>query len=266
MSSLSKIFEKVLLKRLNQHISENSIIPDTQFGFRNEHSTSHQLHRLINNIKNNRDVKKSTGLVLLDNEKAFDTVWHNGLIYKMITLEFPAYLIKLIHSYLKDRDFVLSIGSESSQIHSIPAGVPQGSVLSPVLYNVYTYDIPDFGGCERYQFADDTAVASSSNDHVEVTINLNASLIQYSSYCKKWKIKVNENKTTAIFFTRFRNPRKLPNRNLVFNGFEIPWKDEVKYLGLILDKKLTQYTLNTSSKNVKNWLELCIHLLIVNRS
>lgn len=256
LSSLSKIFEKVLLKRLNHHIAENNIIPNTQFGFRSEHSTAHQLHRLTNNIKNHRTIKNSTGLVLLDNEKAFDTVWHKGLIFKMINLQFPVYLIKLIHSFLCDRNFVVTVGSESSQLHFIPAGVPQGSVLSPLLYNIYTHDIPDFAGCVRYQFADDVAISSSSKDPVEVTINLNASLVQYSNYCKKWKIKVNENKTEAVFFTRFRSPRKLPNRNLNFNGVDIPWKDEAKYLGLILDKKLTfqkhtQYILEKCEKLVR---------------
>lgn len=116
LSSLSKIFEKVLLNRLNKHISDNEIIPASQFGFRSEHSTVHQLDRLVNNVKHNRDNKKSTGLVLLDNEKAFDTVWHGGLLYKMIALHFPPFLINLVRSFLKDRDFVVSVGTGVSSI------------------------------------------------------------------------------------------------------------------------------------------------------
>lgn len=84
LSSLSKLFERILLKRINSHIELNHLLPNHQFGFRQKHSTIHQLYRVTKHIKKTFHHKKSIGMILLDIEKAFDTVWHNGLLHKML--------------------------------------------------------------------------------------------------------------------------------------------------------------------------------------
>lgn len=96
---------------------------------------------ICNWINQNKSARKSTGMVLLDVEKAFDSIWHDGLIYKMNLFNFPKYILKLIRSFCLHRSFQVSVGNSLSSIKFIPAGVPQGSILSPFLYSIYTADI-----------------------------------------------------------------------------------------------------------------------------
>lgn len=103
LSCLGKIFGKIIESKLRIHVSNFNIIPKFQFGFQPALSTTHQLHRLTQYIKTNRISRKSTGLVLLDSEKAFDSIWHQGLLHKLIKLNFPIYLIKIIESFLSTR-------------------------------------------------------------------------------------------------------------------------------------------------------------------
>ncbi|GFV16302.1 probable RNA-directed DNA polymerase from transposon X-element [Trichonephila clavipes] len=102
ISSIGKIFEKILLKKINSHCEENNIIPDFQHGFRQQTSTQHQLLRVTNHIINGYNNRTYTVGLFLDVKKAFDRMWHDGLIYKMIIFNFPTYLIKIIHSYLEN--------------------------------------------------------------------------------------------------------------------------------------------------------------------
>lgn len=243
LSIFGKLFERIILKEIYKHLEagEESLLPDVQFGFRNGHSTCHQLARLTKFIKQNLNNKKSTGMVLFDVEKAFDNVWFDGLIYKMKILNFNSNIIKLIHSFLMDRTFAVVVNGKMSSIKNVPAGVPQGAVMSPTLYNIFTYDLPTFVACDDLQisqFADDTAFYTSSEQPSEIINNLEASLLKLNQYCVKWNIKLNADKTQSIFFTRRRAERYLPERKLKFNGIEIDWANEVKYLGLHLDKKL----------------------------
>jgi hypothetical protein len=108
--------------------------------------------------------KVSTGMLLLDIEKAFDTVWHDGLIYKMCAKSFPLFLVKLTQSFLTDRTFSVHYRGFESAVHQIPAGLPQGATLSPTLYGVFTCDLPELPNCDLVVFADDTAFYTSHSD------------------------------------------------------------------------------------------------------
>lgn len=239
LSSLSKIFEKIILNRLNNIISDKQLIPNEQFGFRHGHSTCQQLKRVVNHIKNGFKLKKSTGLVVLDVEKAFDSIWHNGLIHKLKVLDIPDNLIKLIQSFLFNRSFFVKIKHSFSSIHKIPSGVPQGSSLSPVLYNLYTSDFPITDNSNIALFADDTAIFYTHENPNYILSNLENTLTNVLSYFHRWKIKTNNSKTQAMFFTRRRAPRFLPDRKLKIHNTEIEWSNDIKYLGLVLDKTLT---------------------------
>lgn len=172
-SNLSKVFEKVLKEVILKHISENNIFINEQFGFRAHHSSTHQVLRICNHIKSNRDIVKSTGMVLLDIEKAFDTVWHDGLLYKLIHLRFPPYICKIVQSFLTRRRFVVQVNSGVSDLMFFNSGVPQGSVLAPILYNIYVSDFPKLPNCHTAIFADDTAIFSSH----ELALNIESNLL-----------------------------------------------------------------------------------------
>ena len=238
LSSISKILERIIKEKLTKFIDANNILPSQQFGFRSEHNTSQPLLKIRKLVKNNFQDGKSTGMVLLDIKAAFDSVWHNGLIYKLKRLDFPMELIKIIQSFLQNRSFNVYLGATCSQQINITAGCPQGSCLSPILYNIFTADIPIFTNCITSIFADDTSILSSDIYSARIISNLQSALIGLSNYFQKWKIVINPEKTQAIYFTRRRKTCYIPQSSLRFLNHDIPWENNVKYLGVMMDTKL----------------------------
>lgn len=237
LCSLSKLLERVILNRINRHLNENEILPVEQHGFRVNHSTVLQLHKLIKMAKENLSTKKSTGMVLMDVEKAFDRVWHNGLIFKLTSLLFPPYIINLIKQFLCDRKFYVNVKENKSKIFTIPSGVPQGAVLSPTLYNIFTYDIPKCTLTNMHLFADDIAFNTSHKNVNPITKALSAHALLIEEYTDKWKIKINGNKTQAIYITN-RRIKQIPKKEIKIFHSKVKWVDESKYLGCVIDKKL----------------------------
>lgn len=241
LSSISKIFERLILNRVLEHIEMNRIIPNEQFGFRKNHSTTHQLNRVAKFIHSNKSVAKSTAMVLLDIEKAFDNVWHEGLLYKLYRYNFPIYLIKLIQNYLSGRSFKVVLNSIPSETNKIPAGVPQGSLLGPILYNIYTSDIPQPPqDCHLSLYADDTSIMAKGRNTRATTRKLQNYLDTITDYMQVWKIKINNSKTQAILFPYNKSYKLNPPEDckIVIGGNAIEWSQEAVYLGITLDKKL----------------------------
>jgi len=141
---LSKVLEKLFLKRLTPLLEEYNMIPDYQFGFRQQHATVEQIHRIVNKIYQDLDEKRFYSAVFLDIAQAFDRVWHTGLLYK-IKRKFPPSFYLILKSYLSDRYFQVKLQEELTPLFPINAGVPQGSVLGPILYLLYTSDLPNCG-------------------------------------------------------------------------------------------------------------------------
>lgn len=228
------------MRRINHHLDTGRIIiPHQQFGFKKGHSTNHQLVRLVRTVKDGFASRKSSGMIMLDVEKAYDSVWQEAILHKMLAADFAMPLLKVLLSFLKDRSFQVSVNGCLSERKPIPFGVPQGSVLSPVLYNIFVSDVEMVNDVEYYLFADDTGFIASGEDPSIVICNLQGAQDALESYYRKWKIKVNPLKTQAIFFTWKRSQRNLPQRQVTVCGHAVPWSDEVKYLGLTLDPKLT---------------------------
>lgn len=238
LSSLSKILEQVLKTRLNRHTEDKEIIPADQHGFQSFKSTTTQLLRVIRQLKQNLNSKTTTGMIMFDIEKAFDRIWHYGLIYKMIQLEYPKYLVHITASFLSQRRFQVSVNGKKSASRDIPYGVPQGCVLSPSLYNIYTHDAPSPPNCTRFFYADDTALISGMSRWQQTNLALTTAAHMFYEYYDKWKINLNAAKTQALLITR-RRIRELPHGPFVLNNEETEWVDTAKYLGLTIDKTLT---------------------------
>lgn len=238
LCTFSKIFEKIIQRRLLSHIRANNLLSDMQFGFRSERSTVTQLFRVLDSITHNFNLNKHTGMVLLDIEKAFDCVWIKGLIYNLIILKFPLYLIYLLYSYLSDRKFYVVVNGVKSSVRSILAGVPQGSVLGPLMFILYIDKIVTIlkNNVNLAAFADDT-IAYKHSYRIDTIVNhLQITVVNCLRFFHKWKIRANESKTEAIIFTK-RHPSI--NKNMIVNNKTIDWSDSVKYLGVLLDSRLT---------------------------
>lgn len=231
---LSKIFERLLLNRINETLPKDELLPKHQFGFRERHSTIQQCHRIVNHIRASLEEKKMCASVFLDIQQAFDKVWHQGLLYKL-KRNLPDQIYLILRSYISNRCFQVKIENTLSQYHSIHSGVPQGSVLGPLLYLIFTADVPTTDNTLIATFADDTAIMSSDFSPNRASEKLQQHLNILQTWLEQWRIKVNNTKSTQITFT---TKHTVCPQTTIYNT-PIPMKSEVKYLGLHLDQRLT---------------------------
>lgn len=236
LSTISKIVERVIHTRLQEEVQEKQILPNFQFGFREQHSTCQQIIRLTEHLTGKMNTAIPTAAIFLDIEKAFDRVWHLGLVHKLRQAEINGNLIELIADYLDNRTFQVNIEEETSEPKYARAGVPQGSILGPTLFNLYTADMPDLRYSEIAQYADDTVIYYSNRNLTSCNKRLQEDLDTLDSWYSKWRIKINPTKTTGVFF-KHRNRPKKPDE-LQLDGQRIPWTNNAKYLGVQLDDRL----------------------------
>ena len=200
MPILYKICEKLIIKRLNEILQDKKIIPEHQFGFRNQHSTIEQVNRVVSVIRNTFENYSYCTTVFLDVAQAFDKVWHEGLLYKLSKIV-SKNLYCLLKSYLCNRMFQVKINNEVTELYPIKAGVPQGSVLGPILYVIYTADIPSMKGITLGTYADDTTIIATHKNPTIASLMLQNYLFKLQQWFKTWRIVVNENKSTQVTFT-----------------------------------------------------------------
>ncbi|XP_047994512.1 uncharacterized protein LOC125232773 [Leguminivora glycinivorella] len=231
LPTVSKVFEKLLLPHLTPHIQPR----DEQFGFRPEHSTTLQLARVLHQAAAAFNKKEHTVAVFLDMEKAFDRVWHPGLLYKLSTSTIPRRIVKIVATFLEDRRFHVAVEDAVSTDRPILAGVPQGSCLSPVCYGRYTDDIPASEGVTLALYADDAAFITSSIRLSHAAHKAQCALEALPPWLKQWRLSVNVAKTQAIAISR----KVLMPPRLTLLGQAVEWTPTVKYLGVTIDRRLT---------------------------
>lgn len=232
ISIFSKILEKIIAKKISRDMMK--LLPSHQFGFRAQHGTVEQVHRILEVIRNTYEKREYCSAIFLDVAQAFDKVWHQGLLFK-IKSSLP-FVYTILRSYLLDRTFKVRYREELSPERKIRAGVPQGSVLGPILYLLYTADLPTSPDkTTTTTFADDTAILCSNKDAKDASKNLQEHLQLVDNWLSKWRIKVNETKSVHVTFTLNRGT--CPPIQL--NGTTVPQKTEYKYLGIHLDRRLT---------------------------
>jgi hypothetical protein len=198
---------------VHSFIHQNHILPPEQFGFRKQHSTVSQLTRIADFITHGVNLRKHTGMVLLDTGKAYDTVWLNGLVFKFIPLHLPDYLLFFLKCYFEGRIFTVHLNDSTSTPKSIPSGLPQVAVLSTTLFSLYLYDMPRPPHTYYAFYADDT-VLSQSWPPDTISYRLSNAIMTIRKYFTVWKPRLYTHKTESILFSKRRHPPPLrPHSN-----------------------------------------------------
>ena len=197
LSTISKILEKLISRQISIDIDLNTWIPHHQFGFRKAHSTIQQCHRIAHTVNTALEHKQYGNAAFLDVSQAFDKVWHPGLLYKIKQL-LPLGYFPLLKSYLQDRTYVTKVNSVTSYVHHVHLGVLQGSILGPLLYTIYTSDLPTSIHTVISTFADDTAIVTVDQNPNTASKNLQDHLSSVGVWLRKWRIKVNQAKSIHV--------------------------------------------------------------------
>ncbi|MEL6988110.1 MAG: reverse transcriptase family protein [Bacteroidota bacterium] len=227
LSNVGKIFEKLISKRILKFLNRHDILDEHQFGFRNKRSTTDAIVAQIERIREALEAKEKASILLLDLKKAFDTIDHKMLFTKLDRIGIRGKMNKIIESYLTDRYQYIHIGSRSSSMKRLTTGVPQGSILGPLLFLIYINDLPK--NCSNVfvsLYADDTALLSI--DPVDPTVKLKDNLENLKIWFSVNRLQLNLSKSTLINF----------KQSIAFLD-NCVMSCTCKYLGLVLDKNLT---------------------------
>jgi hypothetical protein len=190
LPNLGKIFEIVVNQILVKETEDRKIIPDNQFGFRHKHSTTHAMTKLSSDICRYINNKNCVATCFIDLEKAFDTVWLDGLIYKLLSYKFPIYFVFLINDMIRERSFsVISNTGNNSKRYFIKDGLQQGTVNSPFLFNIYISGLLDSlsksrGHNQCIAYADDLTIYSANSDPRLAELMLQKQFEKTINYCK----------------------------------------------------------------------------------
>lgn len=239
LSINSKIFEAVVHTRLNKYLLSIQYISPNQYGFRPKSNTLTATIDLVTKIKSHIDKRQIALGVFIDVKKAFDTVSHHILLQKLNNIGLTGTALNFIKSYLSNRHQITQIGQSKSSLHEITTGVPQGSILGPLLFLVYINDLTQLklnGNVTLY--ADDTCLFYYGTEIKSITKQAQNDLHLLSNWFKSNLLSINASKTNYIIITN-RNKHITPYDPLTINGVKINKSNQEKYLGLILDEKLT---------------------------
>lgn len=241
---LAKVFEKVVFNQITPYLNEHNLINNCQSGFRKGHNTTTALIKVADDIREAIDKRELSLLILFDFSKAFDKVHHDLLLTKLKSFGFSALTINWFQSYLYSRQQRVVIDSDIvSDWSGIATGVPQGSVLGPLLYLLYVNDLPsifEFGTTVLY--ADDLQYRISFKPGMECTAirNAESDIMRLLTYSANHNLSLNIEKTQPMFLgsSKYINAMKSGVPKITINNVSIPYCDTVRNLGVIFDPAL----------------------------
>ena len=236
-----KVFEKILFNSIFEYLQENCLLCDNQSGFRPSDSCEYQLLSIVHDIYASFDCNppKDVRGIFLDISKAFDRVWHEGLIYKMKCIGITGMPLKLLQSFLQNRHQRVLLNGQCSSWAPVFAGVPQGSVLGPLFFLIYINDLTKAISSTNKLFADDTSIFSIVNDIDVSEHELNSDLRKISMWAYQWKMSFNPDvskQAQEVIFSE--RTQKLFHPTVLFNNIPVRHSIVQKHSGVYLDEKL----------------------------
>lgn len=234
---ISKILEKAIYVQMSEYLDKNNLLFQYQSGFRNLYSTETCLIHLTDYIREQTALGNYTGMMMIDLQKAFDTVDHKILCEKLYFMGFES--TKWIKSYLSDREQIVNVNGVYSESMKVTCGVPQGSILGPLLFLCYINDMSIALKCKLFLYADDSGLVISDKNPNVISEKLSKEL----ENCKNWltdnKLSLHLGKTELILFGSRKKINKVKEFSVSFSGVKILSKKVVKYLGVFLDETLS---------------------------
>ena len=235
---LSKVVERVVHSQLNTHLYQLDFLYRHQYGFRRGHSTEQAIMQLNNWVLESMDEGKVTGLLFVDISKAFDSLNHKVLLRKLNHLGVSERSLRWFRSYLADRQQSVLINGELSEPHSITLAVPQGSILGPLLFNVYLNSLPNAVKKTRMiLYADDAVLFYDPSTREELQTTLEREFTEISNWYTDNSLTINVKKTKLMLAGSKRMLSLFEDFELQANGTQIDRVQSFKYLGVTTDAK-----------------------------
>lgn len=239
LDHMGKLLEKVIRHYLQQHVDSSDIIPHFQAGFRHSHSTLTQLARITRDIHAALGEERAICMVSIDCTEAFPSVSHPALLDELRRHKTPQWIHNIISTFLQHRQASFRVINAIAKPKPIYMGVPQGAVLSPLLFNVYTAHLlktvrPDVSVAA---YADDIALYSSHSNPYTAVRKIETTLNHLTDELTRYNISINPDKTDGIIFS-YHSKFKRPTHFRLGHRL-IPFSNNITYLGITLDKHLT---------------------------
>ena len=240
LSTVSKIFERSATDQLVSYLNENTLLNIIQHAYRKCHSTTTCLSEIVNYIYKENDYGNIVGLASLDLSKAFDSISHSLLIQKLAKLGLANNSLSWCQSYLQGRTQKTKFKKYTSTEETVTSGVPQGSILGPILFICFTNDMPDiFKDCKIMSYADDTQILVSAKNSTQLKKMLEDLIKTAQNWYRENSLQINASKTEVMLITRRKTKEKFVIE-VTEDGRrkEIKLKKEIKILGVYLDEEL----------------------------
>ena len=249
LPTLSKVFEKCLKTRLLHYFSRNNLFNKFQFGFQTGVSTQDAILHLTEKIYDNFNHFISTLAIYIDFSKCFDTLNRPILLKKLEAYGIKGIPLSLFRSYLSERYQAVKVNNVVSEYKSINSGVPQGSVLGPILYLIYVNEIPNISSqFSTVLFADDTTLIFNHSNKYELFKSCDYGINLFYSWCCANRLSINISKTKAMLFSKTLTVRDIAD--IYMNNIKIDYASSTKFLGVIIDDKL-KFNLHINEINNK---------------